>query len=186
MGATIHSVTLPAIDYSAAAYFILSRAEAASNLARFDGVRYGYRDKEATTLTEMYDNTRHDGFGSEVKKRIMVGNYVLSAGHSGEFYQNAQQVKRAIRNQFIQAFQGVDILVMPAQAGPAFKMGAYDLDPLQMDLQDYFTCPMNLAGVPSISIPCGMSDSTKMPIGMQLVGPHCSEELLYRVGHAYE
>ncbi len=185
MGATIHHITLPMIDYSAAAYFILSRAEAASNLARFDGVRYGFRDKEATTLTSMYDDTRHDGFGSEVKKRIMVGNYVLSAGHSGEFYENAKQVKRAIRNEFIDAFKQVDMLIMPSQAAPAFKMGAYDLDPLKMDLQDYFTCPMNLAGVPSMSVPCGMS-SDNMPIGMQLVGPHQSEELLYRVGHAYE
>jgi len=185
LGATIHRVTLPTVDYSAAAYFILSRAEAASNLAKFDGVRYGYRDKAATTLTNMYDETRHDGFGSEVKKRIMVGNYVLSSGHSGEFYQSAQQVKRAIRQEFIQAFENVDMLVMPSQAAPAFKFGEFDLDPLQMDLQDYFTCPLNLAGVPGISVPCGMS-SSNMPIGMQLIGPHCSEELLYRVGYAYE
>ncbi len=185
LGATIYHVTLPAIEYSVAAYFILSRAEASSNLARYDGVRYGFRDMKADTLTSMYEDTRHDGFGAEVKKRIMVGNYVLSAGHSGEFYENAQQVKRLIRSQFIQAFKEVDILLMPSQPAPAFKLGAFDLDHLKMDLQDYFTCPMNLAGVPSISIPCGMS-SKNMPIGMQLIGPHCAEELLYRVGHAYE
>ncbi len=185
LGATIHHVTLPSIEYSAAAYFILSRAEASSNLARYDGVRYGFRDMKADTLTSMYEDTRHDGFGAEVKKRIMVGNYVLSSGHLGEFYENAKQVKRLIRSQFIQAFKEVDILLMPSQPAPAFKLGAFDLDPLKMDLQDYFTCPMNLAGVPSISIPCGMS-SKNMPIGMQLIGPHCAEELLYRVGHAYE
>jgi aspartyl-tRNA(Asn)/glutamyl-tRNA(Gln) amidotransferase subunit A len=185
LGATIHHITLPAIEYSAAAYFILSRAEASSNLARYDGVRYGYRDKEASTLLNMYEDTRHDGFGTEVKKRILVGNYVLSAGHSGEFYENAQQVKRVMRNQFIQAFQEVDLLLMPSQPAPAFKIGAFDVDPLKLDLQDYFTCPMNLAGVPSISIPCGMS-SKNLPIGMQLIGPHCAEKLLYRVGHAYE
>ncbi len=185
LGATIHHVTLPAIEYSAAAYFILSRAEASSNLARYDGVRYGFRAMKADTLISMYEDTRHDGFGAEVKKRIMVGNYVLSSGHLGEFYENAKKVKQLIRSQFIQAFKEVDILLMPSQPAPAFKLGAFDLDSLKMDLQDYFTCPMNLAGVPSISIPCGMS-SKNMPIGMQLIGPHCAEELLYRVGHAYE
>lgn len=185
LGATIEHVELPAIDYSAAAYFILSRAEAASNLARFDGVRYGFRDKTATALGQMYDDTRHDGFGPEVKKRIMVGNYVLSAGHAGEFYHSAQQVKRLIRNEFITAFEKVDVLIMPSQPAPSFEFGAYDANPLQMDLQDYFTCPMNLAGVPSISIPCGMS-SKNLPIGLQIVGPHSQEELIYRVAHAYE
>lgn len=185
LGATIELIDLPAIEYSAAAYFILSRAEAASNLARFDGVRYGYRDKEATSLGNMYDETRHDGFGSEVRKRIMVGNYVLSAGHSGEFYHSAQQVKRLIRSEFVNAFEKVDLLIMPSQPAPSFEFGAYDSNPLQMDLQDYFTCPMNLAGVPSISIPCGMS-SKNLPIGLQIVGPHAQEELIYRVAHAYE
>ncbi len=185
LGATISHISLSAVEYSAAAYFILSRAEAASNLARFDGVRYGFRNKQATTLRAMYDDTRHDGFGSEVKKRILVGNYVLSTGHAGEFYKNAKKVKRLIRSQFVSAFKGVDLLLMPSQPAPAFKLGAYDLDPLKMDLQDYFTCPMNLAGVPSISIPCGMS-SKKLPIGLQLIGPHFQEERLYQVAHAYE
>ncbi len=185
MGATIHRVTLPSIDYSAAAYFILSRAEAASNLARFDGVRYGFRDKQAKTLSKMYEDTRHDGFGEEVIKRILVGNYVLSSGHSGEFYESAKKVKRLIRSEFIEAFKEVDVLLMPSQPAPAFQIGAFDLDPLKMDLQDYFTCPMNLAGTPAISIPCGMS-SKKLPIGMQLIGLHSTEELLFKVGHAYE
>lgn len=185
IGASIEHITLPAFEYSVAAYFILSRAEASSNLARFDGVRYGFRNKQESTLRSMYDNTRHDGFGREVKKRIMVGNYVLSAGHSGEFYDHAKQVKRLIRSQFINAFKEVDILLIPSQPAPAFKIGAYKLDSLKMDLQDFFTCPINLAGVPSISIPCGMS-SKSLPIGLQLVGPHCAEELVYRVADAYE
>lgn len=185
LGALIHKVTLPALEYSAAAYFIISRAEAASNLARFDGVRYGFRNKQATTLRAMYDTTRQDGFGAEVKKRILVGNYVLSAGHAGEFYENAHKAKQLIRSQFVQAFKEVDLLIIPSQSTPAFKMGAFDLDPLQMDLQDYFTCPMNLAGIPSISIPCGMSKE-QLPIGMQIVGAHGAEELIYQAAYAYE
>lgn len=185
LGATIHHVTLPAVDYSAAAYFVLSRAEAASNLARFDGVRYGFRNKKGTTLRAMYDETRHDGFGAEVKKRIMVGNYVLSAGHAAEFYGNAQKVKRLIRSQFVDAFKKVDVLLMPTHPAPAFKLGAFDLDPLQIDLQDYFTCPMNLAGIPAISIPCGISKNN-LPIGFQIVAPHLAEDLMFQVAHAYE
>ena len=185
LGATIKHITMPSLDYSAAAYFILSRAEAASNLARFDGVRYGFRDKKVPTLNEMYCDTRHDGFGTEVKMRIMVGNYVLSSGHSGEFYENAKKVQRLIRSEFIQAFKGVDLLLMPTHPVPAFKFGEYGEDSLQMDLQDYFTCPVNLAGIPAISIPCGFT-SNNLPIGMQLIGPHLSEELIYQVAHAYE
>ena len=185
LGATMRHITLPSIEYSTAAYFILSRAEAASNLARFDGVRYGFRDKQAPNLQSMYEDTRHDGFGAEVKKRILVGNYVLSSGHSGEFYENAQKVKRLIRSQFIEAFKEVDLLLMPTHPAPAFKFGEYDDDPLQMDLQDYFCCPMNLAGTPSISLPCGMS-SNKLPIGFQLIGPHNQEERIYKVSDAYE
>jgi aspartyl-tRNA(Asn)/glutamyl-tRNA(Gln) amidotransferase subunit A len=184
-GARTKRTTLPTLDYSAAAYFILSRAEAASNLARFDGVRYGLRDKQAKTLPEMYAETRHDGFGDEVKARIIVGNYVLSAGHAGQFYNNAKKVQRLIRREFIDAFKDVDILVMPTHPAPAFKFGAFDVDKLQMDLQDYFTCAMNLAGIPAISLPCGFSKD-KLPIGFQLVGPHLSEGLLYRVADVYE
>lgn len=183
MGATIHHVTLPALEYSAAAYFIISRAEAASNLARFDGVRYGFRNKKAKLLRDMYEETRHDGFGAEVKKRIIVGNYVLSSGHSGEFYDNGQKVKRLIRSQFVEAFKKVDVLLMPTHPAPASKFG--ELNPLQLDLQDYFTCPMNLAGIPAISIPCGMSKSG-LPIGFQIVAPHLAEERMFKVADAYE
>jgi aspartyl-tRNA(Asn)/glutamyl-tRNA(Gln) amidotransferase subunit A len=185
LGAKVSNIDLPALDYSAAAYFIISRAEAASNLARFDGVRYGLRDKTAKTLAKMYFNTRHDGFGTEVKSRILIGNYVLSAGHAGDFYGNAKNVQRVIRQEFLDAFKEVDVLIMPTHPAPAFKFGAFDTDKLQMDLQDYFTCSMNLAGIPAISIPCGFTQS-KMPIGFQIVGPHLSEDLIFQTAYAYE
>ncbi len=186
MGAVVQHVTLPTLDYGAATYFIVSRAEAASNLARFDGVRYGPRDTKATTLKDMYCNTRHDGFGAEVATRIMVGNYVLSAGHAKDFYGNAKKVQRMIRHDFVSAFKDVDVLLMPVNPAPAFPLGAFDLDKLQMDLQDYFTCPINLAGIPALSLPCGFTHKTNLPIGLQLVGPDLSEELLFQVGYAYQ
>lgn len=185
LGAKITRVTLPALDYSAAAYFIISRAEAASNLARFDGVRYGLRAKDAQTLTDMYSQTRHDGFGNEVKTRILIGNYVLSAGHAGAFYDNARKVQQMIRKEFLDAFKDVDLLIMPTQPAPAFPLGAYDIDKLQIDLQDYFTCSTNLAGIPAISVPCGFTKNN-LPIGFQLVGPHLSEEIIFQTAHAYQ
>ena len=184
-GAKIKRITLPTLDYSTASYFVISRAEAASNLARFDGVRYGMRDKEAKKLLDMYLNTRHDGFGEEVKTRIMVGNYVLSAGHAGQFYENAKRVQRLIRREFKTTFTDVDLLIMPTHPMPAFQFGAFDVDKLQMDLQDFFTCPMNMAGIPAVSIPCGMTKS-KLPLGFQLIGPHFSEGLLFQTAHVYE
>ncbi len=184
-GATIKRLALPTLDYAAATYFILSRAEAASNLARFDGVRYGLRNKKASTLADMYAMTRHDGFGEEVRARILVGNYVISAGHAGQFYNNAKKVQRLISYDFAQAFKEVDVLIMPTHPAPAFKFNAFADNKLQMDLQDYFTCAMNLAGIPSLSLPCGFTQSN-LPIGFQIVGPHLSEELLYKVGYAYQ
>lgn len=184
-GALIKHLQLPTLNYAAATYFIISRAEAASNLARFDGVRYGLRDKTAKTLSHMYNNSRHDGFGQEVRARILVGNYVLSAGHAGQFYNNAKKVQRLMSYEFKQAFADVDVLLMPVHPAPAFKFDAFKDNKLQLDLQDYFTCAMNLAGIPSISLPCGMS-SNNLPIGLQIVGPHLSEELLYQIGHAFQ
>ena len=183
-GARVKRVTLSTLDYCAASYFIISRAEAASNLARFDGIRYGSRVQEKD-LNDLYEQTRRQGFGAEVKARILMGNYVLSVGHAGEFYSNAQLVRRAIRRELTQAFQDVDILIMPSHAVPAFKLGAFDDDKLAMDLQDYFTAPVNLAGVPGLSLPVGFSSDGK-PLGMQLIGPHLSESLLYKVGYAYQ
>ena len=185
LGASIAPVSLPTMDYGAAIYFIISRAEAASNLARFDGVRYGLRDKNASTLLKMYESTRQQGFGTEVKKRIMIGNYVLSVGHAGEFYLNALKAQQVMRAEFSDTFKKVDLLLMPTSPIPAFKFGAFDDNKLQLDLQDYFTCPANITGTPAISIPCGFSFD-KLPIGFQLVGPHLSEELLLQTAHAYE
>ena len=185
LGASIKRVALPALDYAAAAYFIISRAEAASNLARFDGVRYGLRNKNAATLADMYSTTRHEGFGPEVKSRIITGNYVLSAGHSGDFYINALKIRHKIRAEFIDTFKDVDLILMPVNPVPAFKFGAYANNKLEMDLQDYFTCPINLAGVPAVSLPCGFTGDN-LPIGMQLVGPHLAELLIYQVAHVYE
>lgn len=184
MGATLVPISLKTLAYSAACYFIISRAEAASNLARFDGVRYGLRHK-ASTLTDMYEQSRQEGFGKEVTTRILIGNYVLSVGHAGRFYHNAQRVRSAIREEFKAAFSQVDLLAMPTHSVPAFVVGEYDNDKLAMDLQDYFTCPVNLAGVPALSFPIGFTQDKK-PIGMQLVGPHLSEELIFKNAYAYE
>ncbi len=184
-GATIKRIRIPKLSYSAAAYFIISRAEAASNLARFDGVRYGHRAHDATTLADMYRKTRQEGFGSEVKKRILVGNYVLSAGKSGEFYDNAKKAQALIRQDMLAQFKEVDVLFMPTHPEPAFKVGAFNANPLQADLLDYFTCGVNLAGVPALSVPCGFTSET-LPIGFQLIAPHHGEDLLFKVGHAYQ
>ncbi len=185
LGATTKRITLKTLDYSAATYFIISRAEAASNLARFDGVRYGFRNKQAKTLQQMYFTTRQEGFGSEVKARILVGNYVLSAGYADAYYEKAKLVRDMMRKEFIDAYKDFDLLIMPTAPCVAFKFGAFDTDKLQMDLQDYFTCAANLTGAPAISIPCGMSQEN-LPIGLQLYGPHLSEELIFKVAHAYE
>jgi aspartyl-tRNA(Asn)/glutamyl-tRNA(Gln) amidotransferase subunit A len=184
LGARIKRLQMPILDYSAAVYFILSRAEAASNLSRFDGVKYGLRVKQST-LGQMYAQTREEGFGQEVKARIMIGNYVLSVGHAGDFYVNAKKVQSIMRTAFAQAFKEVDLLIAPTHPAPAFKFGAFDDNKLQMDLQDYFTCAMNITGVPAISVPCGMSKNN-LPIGFQLIAPHLAEELLFQTAHAYE
>jgi aspartyl-tRNA(Asn)/glutamyl-tRNA(Gln) amidotransferase subunit A len=185
LGAKIKKIKLPILDYSAAVYFIVSRAEAASNLARFDGVRYGLRAKDSNTLEKMYSNTRHDGFGAEVRSRIMIGNYVLSAGHADAFIKKAKQVQSMIRQGFEDIYKEVDLLLMPTAPMPAFKFGAFDVDKLQMDLQDYFTCAVNLAGNCAVSIPGGFTKSG-LPIGFQLVGPHLGEEKMFKAAHAYE
>lgn len=184
LGAKVARVEISSIDYSAAAYFIISRAEAASNLARFDGVRYGLRASDKD-LEDMYKDTRHDGFGATVRSRILVGNYVLSAGHASEFYQNAKKVQGIMRDEVMRVFKDFDILISPVHPAPAFKIGAFDNDKLQMDLQDYFTCFVNLTGVPAIALPAGHTKDN-LPVGFQLIGPHLSEELLYKVSYAYE
>ena len=184
MGAKIKKIKIPVLDYSAAVYFIVSRAEAASNLARFDGVRYGLREKNAKTLEQMYCETRHDGFGPEVRSRIMIGNYVLSAGHADAFIKKAKVVQSMMRQSFADIYKEVDVLIMPTSPNTAFKFGAFDVDKLQMDLQDYFTCAVNLVGNTAISIPGGFVN--ELPVGFQLIAPHLAEELMFKVAYAYE
>lgn len=185
LGAKVKRVTLPMMDHGTAVYFIISRAELASNLARYDGVRYGYRSKNSETLIHMYTHTRYEGFGPEVQTRTLVGNYVLSAGHAEEYYKSAKVVQGFVRDEFLRVFEEVDLLFAPVSPSPAFKFGAYEDNKFLMDLQDYFTCPVNLAGVPALAIPCGFTKQN-LPIGFQLIGPDLSEGLLYQVAFVYE
>ena len=182
-GARIKRVQLPVLSYANSAYTIISRAEAASNLAKFDGVRYGLR-ASADVLEKMYTKTRHEGFGDEVRCRILVGNYVLSAGHAAAFYANAKKVQNMVQHDFAKIFDEVDLCIMPVTPTPAFKIGGVTSS-LEMDLQDIFTTPISVAGVPAMSVPCGFTKNN-LPIGMQIVGPHLSEELIFQTAHAYE
>jgi len=185
LGAEIIHLTLPTMEDSAAVYIMISRAEVASNLARFDGIRYGSRDDNARDLVEVYRNTRSHLFGKEVKRRIMIGNYVLSAGYADQYYKKACAVRAGMREEFFAALKTVDVLFAPVSPIPAFKLHAFDQDRLQMDLQDYFSAPATLTGIPAIAIPCGFTQSG-LPIGFQLMGPLFSEALLYQTGYAYE
>lgn len=183
LGARIVHLSLPTMDHGAAVYFIVSRAEAASNLARFDGVRYGYRAQDTDNLAQMYARTRAEGFGHTVKQRIMIGNYVLSAGHADAYYNSAKKVQALMREEFLKAFATVDVLFAPVSPTPAFKFNA--MSGLEMDLQDYFTAPANLTGIPALAVPCGFT-SNNLPVGFQLFGPDLSEALLYQTAYAYE
>src|SRR5262249_42716178 len=159
-------------------------AEASSNLARFDGVRYGLRAADARDLLEMYTRTRHDGFGAEVKRRIMLGTYALSAGYYEAFYGRAQRVRTKLSEDFATACSSVDFIVTPTSPTVAFKLGERTGDPLSMYMSDYCTVPMSLAGIPAISIPCGLSEG--LPVGLQITGPAFSENRLLDVAHALE
>lgn len=185
LGARIIEVEVPAMDYGAAVYFMVSRAEAASNLARFDGVRYGNRAAGVQNLAQMYGKTRDAGFGAEVKRRILIGTYVLAAGEGHAYYDSAKAVQQLIKRDFRAAHAQADVLLIPTSPIGAFKFGAYDDNPLAMDLQDYFTAPINLAGIPAISIPCGFTRE-KLPIGLQVVGKAFDEATIFHVAHAYE
>jgi aspartyl-tRNA(Asn)/glutamyl-tRNA(Gln) amidotransferase subunit A len=186
-GADVVDVTLPHAKYGIPIYYLIATAEASSNLARYDGVRYGYRAKAAkdATLRDMYDHTRDEGFGAEVKRRIMLGTYVLSAGYYDAYYLKAQQVRTLLRQDYDQAFRVADVIAMPTTPTPAFKLGEKTDDPLQMYLADIFTVSANLVGVPAISIPCGFS-SERLPIGLQLTGRMFDEATLLRVADAYQ
>jgi aspartyl-tRNA(Asn)/glutamyl-tRNA(Gln) amidotransferase subunit A len=180
----VESVALPHARYGLSAYYVLAPAEASSNLARFDGVRYGLRAQGTEDLLEMYEQTRHDGFGAEVKRRIMLGTYALSAGYYDAYYGRAQRVRTKIVEDFARAFAEVDFVVTPTAPTVAFELGAKTSDPLAMYLNDYCTVPMSLAGIPAISIPCGLSAG--LPVGLQLAGPAFSENRLLDVSYALE
>ena len=184
-GAIVQEVTLPHTEYTIAVYYILATAEASSNLARFDGVRYGYRSEHAKDLTEMYVRSRSEGFGAEVKRRIMLGTYVLSSGYYDAYYRKGQKVRRLIKQDFDNAFQQVDCLITPTAPSTAFKAGEKANDPLQMYLSDIYTTSANLAGIPGISIPCG-NDHQGLPIGLQILGPQFGEETILRVADFLE
>jgi aspartyl-tRNA(Asn)/glutamyl-tRNA(Gln) amidotransferase subunit A len=185
LGAEIVEVSLPHTDYAIATYYIIATAEASANLARFDGIRYGAR-VEGRDPIDLYCKTRGAGFGPEVKRRILLGTYVLSSGYYDAYYLRAQKVRTLIRNDFLAAFEKVDALVTPTSPTPAFKIGEKADDPLQMYLMDIFTISANLAGICGISVPCGFTRSPKLPIGLQLLGKPFGEETVLRVAHAYE
>lgn len=185
LGAEIVDVELPNAQYSIAVYYIIATAEASSNLARFDGVRYGFRAEDAPELRQMYRKTRDEGFGPEVKRRIMLGTYVLSAGYYDAYYLKAQQVRSLIKKDFTTAFEKCDAIITPTSPTPAFLIGEKVDNPLAMYLNDIYTVTANLGGIPGINVPCGLS-SNRLPIGVQLLGPYWSEPNLFKLAAAYE
>jgi aspartyl-tRNA(Asn)/glutamyl-tRNA(Gln) amidotransferase subunit A len=188
LGAEIIEVTLPNTEYAIAVYYIVATAEASANLARFDGVRYGYRAEDPKDILDLYGRTREEGFGPEVKRRIILGTYVLSSGYYDAYYLRAQKVRELIRNDFSKAFEKVDALISPTSPVPAFKLGERVADPLQMYLADIFTIAANLAGICGISVPCGFAqvDGRRLPIGLQLLGKALDETRILQIAHAYE
>ncbi len=184
LGASVEEIRLPHAPHALSAYYVLAPSEASSNLARFDGVRYGMRAPDAEDLLDMYTRTRHDGFGKEVKRRIMLGTYALSSGYYDAYYGRAQRVRTKISEDFKTAFQSVDLIVTPTSANVAFGLGEKTANPWSMYLSDYFTVPMSLAGIPAISIPCGLSDG--LPVGLQIAGPAFSENKLLDASFALE
>ncbi len=181
----IKTISLPHTEYAVATYYIIAPAEASSNLARYDGVKYGFRYKEAKSLMEMYKKTRAYGFGKEVKRRIMLGTYALSAGYYDAFYLKASKVRTLIMQDFLEAFKEVDLILTPVTPTPPFKLGEKIFDPLQMYLSDIFTIPVNLAGLPGISLPIGLT-SNNLPIGAQIIGPHFKDELVLSMAYQIE
>lgn len=185
LGGDITEISLPTTGAAVAAYYLIATAEASSNLARYDGVKYGLRTKQSKDLLDMYMKTRQEGFGPEVKRRIMLGTYALSAGYYDAYYGKAQAVRTLIRRDFEMAFKEVDLIATPVTPAPAFKLGEKVQDPLQMYLSDIYTISINLAGIPAISVPCGFSNGG-LPIGLQLIGRPFEEDIVLRGAHAYE
>jgi aspartyl-tRNA(Asn)/glutamyl-tRNA(Gln) amidotransferase subunit A len=188
LGAEIVEISLPATEYAIAVYYMVATAEASANLARFDGVRYGYRAENPKDTLDLYGRTRGEGFGAEVKRRIILGTYVLSSGYYDAYYLRAQKVRELIRRDFTKAFEKVDALISPTSPVPAFKLGERVADPLQMYLADIFTIAANLAGICGISVPCGFAevDERRLPIGLQLLGKALDEARILQIAHAYE
>jgi aspartyl-tRNA(Asn)/glutamyl-tRNA(Gln) amidotransferase subunit A len=184
LGASVEPVSLPSTRYALACYYIIAPSECSANLSRYDGVKYGYSFQDTDNMWEAMERTRQQGFGPEVKRRIMLGAYALSSGYYDAYYLKAQQVRTLIRREFSEVFQRVDALVTPTSPVVAFRLGERTADPVQMYLIDVCTLPVNIAGLPGISVPCGFSEG--LPVGMQLIGPHLSEQTLLRVAHAYE
>ena len=184
LGATLHEVSCPNIPLSVPTYYVVASAECSSNLARFDGVRYGWRCKDPRDLLDLYKRSRGEGFGAEVKRRIMTGTYVLSAGYYDAYYIKAQRVRQLISQDFARAFGEVDLLVGPTSPTPAFALGAKTSDPITMYLNDIYTIGANLAGLPGMSIPCGFVGD--LPVGLQILGPHFSEGLMLNAAHLYQ
>ncbi len=185
LGAKLKELSLSAVDYALPAYYVLSSAEASSNLSRFDGVRYGYRAENYDDITDLYSASRSEGFGSEVKRRIMIGTFALSAGYYDAYYKKALQVRTLIRRELEQALETCDVILSPVSPTTAYRLGEKIADPLQMYLGDVYTVPANIAGLPALSLPCG-EDGDGLPIGMQLLGRAFDESTLYRVGYAFE
>jgi aspartyl-tRNA(Asn)/glutamyl-tRNA(Gln) amidotransferase subunit A len=185
LGATIDwEVSLPSTSAALAVYYIIAPSEASANLARFDGVKYGYAYQDAPSMWENMEQTRGRGFGDEVKRRIMVGTYALSAGYYDAYYLKAQKVRTLIRREFEEAFRRFDVLVTPTAPTPAFAIGEKTADPVQMYLSDVCTLPVNIAGIPGISVPCGFDNG--LPVGLQILSRAWGEETLLRVAHAYQ
>jgi aspartyl-tRNA(Asn)/glutamyl-tRNA(Gln) amidotransferase subunit A len=184
LGATWEEVSLPHSRYALATYYLLSSSEASANLSRFDGVRYGLRSDNSNNLIDMYKQSRSEGFGEEVKRRIMLGTFALSSGYYDAYYKKAQKVRTLIKEDFTKVFEKYDVIIGPTTPSASFKCGAMTKDPLTMYMNDILTIPVNLAGVPAISVPCGFSDG--LPIGLQIIGKHFDEATIYKVAHAFE
>jgi aspartyl-tRNA(Asn)/glutamyl-tRNA(Gln) amidotransferase subunit A len=186
MGASVEEVSLPHTRYAVNVYYIVAPSEASSNLARFDGVRFGFRKKDASNLLEMYEKTRGEGFGAEAKRRIILGTYSLSSGYYDAYYLKAMKVRTLIKNDFDEAFKKVDVLLTPTAPTAAFQLGEKVSNPLEMYLSDIYTISANLAGVPALSLPGGISEKSGLPIGLQFLAKPFHEETLFKIAHAFE
>jgi len=185
LGATVTDISLPHTTYGVATYYVIAPCELSSNMARYDGVRYGHTVPHPENLLDYYERVRSEGFGAEVKRRIMIGTYALSAGYFDQYYRKAQKVRTLVKKDFEDALQKVDVILTPTAPTPAFKIGAHTDNPVQAYLEDAFTIPASLAGLPGLALPCGFS-SGNLPIGIQLIGPQFREDLLFGVGHAFQ